>query len=201
MCATTGALANDPASIGVDDECHVDEPRAGRDVSKSDTHRMFGAGARNCRFARSSEHGAALLLMVVRTGPATSSGELCRRSRRPTPLLSSGGQRSSGRRRTLPAVAAARSCGRRRRGVLLEHAPHLRSERIVAQSASRPLSRLNPCGSVGHGRRKGDRQNPAYRLEPINLTMCVNERHHHLARRSSSAIAKYADALRRISLA
>src|SRR5229473_3047148 len=33
----------------------------------SDTHRAFGRGALNCRLTRSSGHGAAALLIVVRT--------------------------------------------------------------------------------------------------------------------------------------
>jgi hypothetical protein len=35
----------------------------------------------------------------------------------------------------------------------------------------------------------------------VRIPMRVDETHHHFDRRSSSAIAKYADALRRISLA
>jgi hypothetical protein len=47
----------------------------------------------------------------------------------------------------------------------------------------------------------GDRQFTADRLDTQVLAMGVDERHHHLPWRSSSAIAKYADALRKISLA
>src|ERR1044071_7667296 len=50
---------------------------------------------------------------------------------------------------------------------------------------------------VGRG---GNRQNLADRLDPIDLAMIVNERDHVFDRRSSSAWAKYAEALRRISL-
>lgn len=75
MRRPAGAPADDPAGIGVDDEGDVDEPRLSRDVEpapakagvKSDTHSMFDAGARNCRFTRSSGHGEALSLTVVRT--------------------------------------------------------------------------------------------------------------------------------------
>jgi len=38
-------------------------------------------------------------------------------------------------------------------------------------------------------------------LSPVRIPMRINETHHHFDRRSSSAIAKYADALRRISFA
>src|SRR5690606_19375505 len=48
---------------------------------------------------------------------------------------------------------------------------------------------------------RSDRQYIADRLDSVLLTVLVDERHHHFARRSSSACAKYADALRRISLA
>src|SRR5690606_4809682 len=50
-------------------------------------------------------------------------------------------------------------------------------------------------------RRWGDRQNRADRLDPVFLALRVDERHHHFGRRSSSACAKKAEALRRISLA
>src|SRR6266481_8310987 len=49
--------------------------------------------------------------------------------------------------------------------------------------------------------RQGDRQHPADRLDPMRLAVIVNEGDHGLNRRSSSAWAKYADALRRISFA
>src|SRR5690349_20361967 len=50
-------------------------------------------------------------------------------------------------------------------------------------------------------RRWGDRQYPADRLDPMLLPVFINEFDHGLDRRSSSAAAKYADALRRMSLA
>src|SRR5712671_156337 len=48
---------------------------------------------------------------------------------------------------------------------------------------------------------RGDRQNAADRLDPVDVPMIVDERLHGFDRRSSSAWAKYALALRRISLA
>jgi integrase len=50
-------------------------------------------------------------------------------------------------------------------------------------------------------KRRGDRQLRADRLDPVLIAMAVNEVDHHFGRRSSSAWAKDADALRRISLA
>jgi hypothetical protein len=49
--------------------------------------------------------------------------------------------------------------------------------------------------------RRGDRQDGADRLDPELCPVRVDEIDHHLCRRSSSALAKYADASRRISLA
>src|SRR5258708_39891246 len=49
--------------------------------------------------------------------------------------------------------------------------------------------------------RQGDRNHLADRLDPVRLAVIVNEGDHGLNRRSSSAWAKYADALRRISFA
>src|SRR4029079_13795835 len=49
--------------------------------------------------------------------------------------------------------------------------------------------------------RRSDRHSAADRLDSVTLTMIVDEADHHFARRSSSAWAKNADALRRISFA
>src|SRR4029453_3492424 len=48
---------------------------------------------------------------------------------------------------------------------------------------------------------RGDRQHLADRLDPVATPVIVDEGDHVLDRRSSSAWAKYAEALRRISLA
>ena len=58
-----------------------------------------------------------------------------------------------------------------------------------------------PPGGMGAVCRRGNRQHPADRPDPMDRAMIVNERFHRLNGRSSSAWAKYADALRRISLA
>src|SRR5436305_119801 len=61
--------------------------------------------------------------------------------------------------------------------------------------------RIGPPGGMGVIGRWGNRQHLADRLDPIRPALIVDERDHGLCRRSSSAWAKYADALRRISLA
>jgi hypothetical protein len=63
------------------------------------------------------------------------------------------------------------------------------------------LARIGAPGRVGVVAGRGDRQHAADRLDPIAGAVIIDESDHGLDRRSSSAIAKYADALRRISLA
>src|SRR5690606_20963443 len=69
---------------------------------------------------------------------------------------------------------------------------------LRARRASLRLSLLLLLCVVG---RRSDRQYIADRLDSVLLTVLVDELDHHFRRRSSSACAKYADALRRISLA
>jgi hypothetical protein len=82
-----------------------------------------------------------------------------------------------------------------------------------AEAASRPCAPRRPLGApatpgqcvrpslVGIVHRRGHRQDRADRLDPVHPAVGVDERHHHCARRSSSARAKSADAFRRISFA
>ena len=85
--------------------------------------------------------------------------------------------------------------------VLVEHTPDFAAQRGVASNAGRRFFRLAPPRRRFVVGRRGDRQNLADRLDPVGLAMIVDEPDQGLCRRSSSAIAKYADALRRISLA
>jgi len=49
--------------------------------------------------------------------------------------------------------------------------------------------------------RRGDWQLFADRLDPVLGLVAIDKRHHYFDRRSSSACAKYAEALRKISFA
>jgi len=72
---------------------------------------------------------------------------------------------------------------------------------VVAPGTSRTPAGIGKAGSVFVVGRRGDRQFAADRLDPQFFPVSVNQRHHHLPWRSSSACAKYAEALRRISFA
>jgi len=63
------------------------------------------------------------------------------------------------------------------------------------------LGRVTTLGSVVVVGRWGDRQQLADRLDPMRLSMIIDEGDDGLNQWSSSAAAKYALALRRISLA
>ena len=79
--------------------------------------------------------------------------------------------------------------------------PDLLAQDGIALFARRRAAGIGLSRGMLAVRRRGDRQDAADRLDPIGVAMLVNERLHGLDRRSSSARAKYADALRRISLA
>src|SRR5690606_22010121 len=85
--------------------------------------------------------------------------------------------------------------------VLVPDSHDLDTELLVALRARRASLRLSLLLLLCVVGRRSDRQYIADRLDSVLLTVLVDERHHHFARRSSSACAKYADALRRISLA
>ena len=74
-------------------------------------------------------------------------------------------------------------------------------ENQIALGSWRQPGRINAPGDVSAVSGWGDRQHAADRLDPMPPTVIVDERDHRLNGRSSSAWAKYADALRRISLA
>jgi hypothetical protein len=85
--------------------------------------------------------------------------------------------------------------------VLLPQTPNRTAQLGVALQSLRNALRIALSRFVLAVCRRGDRQQLADRLDPVLISMRVDKRQHHLARRSNSAWAKYADALRRISLA
>src|SRR6185437_16903708 len=80
--------------------------------------------------------------------------------------------------------------------IRLEHTTDLGAQHRVAPHPVRGTGRIRPLRHVRViGGRGGDRQHLADRLDPMGAAMIVDERDHGLNRRSSSAWAKYADAL------
>src|SRR5690606_19900393 len=85
--------------------------------------------------------------------------------------------------------------------VRLPHSPDLTAQPLIPLRARRAASRVSLAGLVLVVRRRSDRQLLADRLDSVLPAVLVDEAHHHFARRSSSAWAKYADAFFRISFA
>src|SRR5215207_8075821 len=109
--------------------------------------------------------------------------------------------RTAGHRDALPAELAPDLAGAVDPEIGRVHPLDLLHEHLVLPSPRRGLGRIGTLREAGVVARRGDPQHPADRLDPVDLTMIVDEGDHGFERRSSSAIAKYADALRRISLA
>src|SRR5690606_2682953 len=84
---------------------------------------------------------------------------------------------------------------------LVPHAPDLGHQRVVDLCPPRTQRRIRLARRMRVIRRRGDRQYLADRLDPVVGAVVIDEGLHRFERRSSSAWAKYADALRRISLA
>lgn len=74
--------------------------------------------------------------------------------------------------------------------VLFEDTPDLWPHRLVPARAIRPQGWIGPLGQMIIIGGRGDRQHVADRLDPVRITMRVDETHHHFDRRSSSASAK-----------
>src|SRR5690606_27064844 len=109
--------------------------------------------------------------------------------------------RAAGRRDAFPVQLAphlARPVGL---AVLLPDPVDLRRQRLLPVPAWGLAHRVDLAAGVVVVRRRGDRQHLADRLDPVGVPVLIDEVLQDLYRRSSSAWAKNADALRRISLA
>ena len=162
---------------------------------KSATHSWFGRGAWNCRLTRSGGHGVALSLIVVRHRLAAHGATQADLPHQPL-------DRAARDSDALRGGAAARPCARRRPAKFSSHTRWISAaSRVAPRPRRQALRRIGPLRRVLVVRRRGDRQHLADRLDPVVGAVFVDERDHHFGRRSSSAWAKYADALRRISFA
>src|SRR5690606_28030356 len=84
---------------------------------------------------------------------------------------------------------------------LIPHALYFRLQRVVTLRPLRTKLRLAFSRLLFVVRRRGDRQYCTDRLDPKSVLVLIDIGDHHLRRRSSSAWAKKADAVRRISFA
>src|SRR3954469_8624045 len=186
--------ADDAPGISIDHKGNIDEAGPGRDVGEiGDPEHVW---ARRLELLVDAIEWARRGLIADRGphrlaphGPLQAHGPhqpRHRAARHPDPL-------SAGLSPDLPDAIDAE--------VRLIHAPDLDHQCCIPPGSRGQPLRISPPGGMGVIRRRGDRQHPADRLDPVDGAMLVNEGDHGLDRRSSSAIAQYADALRRISLA
>src|SRR4051794_6320978 len=185
--------ADDAPGVSIDHQGHVDEAGPGRDVGEiGDPEHVRARGlklpidaierARRGLIADRGPH------RLAPHGPLQAHGAhqpRHRAARHPDPLSAE----------LSPDLADAVDAE-----VRLIHAPDLDHQCCIPPGSRGQPLRISPPGGMGVIRRRGDRQHPADRLDPVDGAMLVDEGDHGLDRRSSSAIAQYALALRRISL-
>src|SRR5690606_7934895 len=85
--------------------------------------------------------------------------------------------------------------------VLVEHPAYLDHHGNVASSAGRQSVHIRALGDDLIIGGRGNRQQSADWLDPEHRAVCIDKGNHRFSGRSSSAIAKYAEAFRKISLA
>ena len=176
---------HDAAGTGVDDEGDIDKPYPGGDISEvADPQHV------RCRNAEPAVH------LVQRTRC------LLVRDRRPVRLSTDNPSNTHalhqpyhGAPRDIEALSDKLSPDLPDTvdpPVLLKHAKDLRAQHFVLTSPSRRPGRVGPLRQMIIVGGRSDRQHIPDRLDPVRISIRVDETHHHFDRRSSSAIAKYA---------
>jgi hypothetical protein len=178
-----GAPADDAARVGVDHESHVDEACPGRDIGEvrdpqgiRPWRSELPVDAIERAVGRRAGNGGADLLAshdALQAHPAHQARD-----------------RAAGGHDPFPAELPPELAHTVDVEVRLPHAPDLDHERRVPSGPRwQPLqiSALRRMGVVGG---RGDRQQSADRLDPVDLAMIVKKGNHGFHRRSSSAWAK-----------
>src|SRR5215204_2636137 len=188
------APADDASRKDIDDECHVDEPRPSRDVSKVGHPQLIRSGRAELALDQVCRTINAVL---TDRGPALAPAHDPLQPERAHQAL----DRAAGDADALPAELSGDLAGAVDLEVLPPDAADLWRELGIAPDPRRLPLRLRLPGFMLVVGRWGDRQLLADRLDPVLGPVLVNEGDHHFGRRSSSAWAKKAAALRRISSA
>lgn len=199
--------ADDPAGIAVNDEGHVDEADPGRDIGEVREPQPV------------QRRGMELAVdLIERTGCGLVANRGADRLAADSPFKAhfphQSGDGASGDVEAFPLELPPDLAHAIDAEVLLEDAPHLGLQRLVALPPRRQPGGIVPLGDMVVVGRGGDRQHLADRLDPMRLAVIIDERDHSLNGRSSSVPLpgrrllanaergqKNADALRRISLA
>ncbi len=191
---STGPPADDAAGEGVDDEGHIDEALPGRhigDIGKPEHVRRGGielpvhaVERTRCVFVR---HRGFDWLAANDALKPHHSHEPC--------------DSAASNIEALPLQLPPDFPNAIDLKVLVEHPAYLDLHGHVASSAGRQAVYIRAFGNDLIIRGRGNRQKRADRLDPKHRTMFVDGGNHRFSGRSSSAIAKHAEALRKISFA
>src|SRR5262247_2704851 len=186
--------SDDAARKHIDDESHVDEPRPGRDVCEIGDPELIRPNG--------GELALDQIRRIIRPVTADRGSALA-----PThsPLQPERSHQSfdatAGDGDALPAELSPDLACAVDLEVLIPDALDLLRDLDIAPNPSRSPLRLCLSRLALVVCSRGDRQLRADRLDPVLGPMLIDEGDHHFGRRSSSAWAKKAAALRRISLA
>ncbi len=186
--------ADNAASVGVDHERHVDEARPGGDVRKVRDPQQVRA--RRPELAVDAVQRAWRGLVADRRLHALAANDALQTHPAHEPCHRAAGHIFALPHQLTPDLADAVDLE-----VLIEHASNLHAQRCIPLDARRRRVRATPPRGVRVIAGRGDLQHTTDRLDPVSPAIIVYEGDHGLNRRSSSAWAKYALALRRISLA
>jgi len=186
--------ADDAPGVNIDDESHIDKACPGRHVGKVGHPELVGPGCRELpvhlvQWARRD---------VIRNHcPVPFTWHYTAQALYTHQPL----HRAAGHGDRIPVQLPPDLACPVDPEVICVDPPDLAERPAIALLAGRKAGRLGRPGAVFVVDRRGDRQLSANRLDPVLGPVRVDERHHYFGRRSSSAWARYADALRKISLA
>src|SRR5688572_20511251 len=186
--------ADDAARKHIDDESHVYEPRPGRDVCEIGDPELIRPNGSELTL---DQIRWIFRLVAADRGSAFGSTHNSLQPQRSHQSFDS----TAGNGDAIPSEAPPNLAGSVDLEVIFIHAPHFTRHLSIASKARRHPLRLSLSRLALVVSRWGDRQLRADRLDPILAPMSVDEGDHYFGRRSSSAWAKKAAALRRISLA
>ena len=186
--------ADDAARKHIDDESHVYKPRPGRDVCEIGDPELIRPNGGElaldqiCRIIRpvAADGGSAFGAAHNSLQPERSHQSF---------------DGTTGDGDAIPSKAPPNFASAVDLEVIIIHTPDFTRHLSIASKARRFPLRLSLSRLVLVVSRWGDRQLRADRLDPLFGSALVDKRRHYFGRRSSSAWAKKAAALRRISLA
>jgi hypothetical protein len=183
MCCPAGPPADDPPGVSVDDEGDIDEAGPGRHIGKIREPQTVWSGS------------AELSVHVIQRTESRLVADRCPQRFAPdrppkAHIPHQPGYRASRCGDALPPQLPPDLAHAIDAEVLLEHAPDLDLEMSVTADPVGQTGGIGAPGDMGMIGRRGDRHNLADRLDPVGLTMIVDESDHGLNRRSSSACAK-----------